>query len=117
MAAEGAQGRRTRMEVHGNQAGACRRQPYRARGHHGGDRRSSSRSLGAGPIHPGEQLTEASIAAAFQVSRGPVREALKRLTEQGLLVSERNRGVFVPILSDEDVRDIYRLRGRWRPRR
>ncbi|MEX7471396.1 GntR family transcriptional regulator [Mycobacterium adipatum] len=67
--------------------------------------------LGQGKFAPGEQLTEASIAAAFQVSRGPVREALKRLTEQGLLVSERNRGVFVPVLSDEDVRDIYRLRG------
>jgi DNA-binding GntR family transcriptional regulator len=67
--------------------------------------------LGQGKFTPGEQLTEASIASAFQVSRGPVREALKRLTEQGLLVSERNRGVFVPVLSDEDVRDIYRLRG------
>jgi DNA-binding GntR family transcriptional regulator len=67
--------------------------------------------LGQGKFAPGEQLTEASIASAFQVSRGPVREALKRLTEQGLLVSERNRGVFVPVLSDEDVRDIYRLRG------
>jgi DNA-binding GntR family transcriptional regulator len=67
--------------------------------------------LGQGKFAPGEQLTEASIAAAFHVSRGPVREALKRLTEQGLLVSERNRGVFVPVLSDEDVRDIYRLRG------
>jgi DNA-binding GntR family transcriptional regulator len=67
--------------------------------------------LGQGKFAPGEQLTEASIAAAFRVSRGPVREALKRLTEQGLLVSERNRGVFVPVLSNEDVRDIYRLRG------
>lgn len=67
--------------------------------------------LGQGKFAPGEQLTEASIAAAFQVSRGPVREALKRLTEQGLLVAERNRGVFVPILSDADVRDIYLLRG------
>jgi DNA-binding GntR family transcriptional regulator len=67
--------------------------------------------LGQGRFSPGEQLTEASIAAAFQVSRGPVREALKRLTEQGLLVSERNRGVFVPVLSNDDVRDIYRLRG------
>ncbi|MGV0850968.1 GntR family transcriptional regulator [Mycolicibacterium phlei] len=67
--------------------------------------------LGQGKFAPGEQLTEASIASAFQVSRGPVREALKRLTEQGLLVSERNRGVFVPVLTDDDVRDIYRLRG------
>jgi len=67
--------------------------------------------LGQGRFAPGEQITEAAIGQAFQVSRGPVREALKRLTEQGLLVSERNRGVFVPVLSHEDVEDIYRLRG------
>jgi len=67
--------------------------------------------LAKGRFTPGEQITEPSIAAAFQVGRGPVREALKRLTEQGLLVSERNRGVFVPVLSIEDVEDIYRLRG------
>ncbi|WP_235632189.1 GntR family transcriptional regulator [Mycolicibacterium rutilum] len=51
-----------------------------------------------------------NAAGAFHVGRGPVREALKRLTEQGLLVSERNRGVFVPVLSTADVEDIYRLR-------
>lgn len=67
--------------------------------------------LAKGRFAPGEQITEPSIAAAFRVGRGPVREALKRLTEQGLLVSERNRGVFVPIMSVEDVEDIYRLRG------
>ena len=67
--------------------------------------------LAQGRFAPGEQITEPSIAAAFHVGRGPVREALKRLTEQGLLVSERNRGVFVPVLSIEDVEDIYRLRG------
>jgi len=66
--------------------------------------------LAQGRFQPGEQITEPSIAAAFHVGRGPVREALKRLTEQGLLVSERNRGVFVPVLSTEDVEDIYRLR-------
>ncbi len=59
--------------------------------------------LAQGRFQPGEQITEPSIAAAFHVGRGPVREALKRLTEQGLLVSERNRGVFVPVLSTEDV--------------
>jgi len=67
--------------------------------------------LAKGRFTPGEQITEPSIAAAFRVGRGPVREALKRLTEQGLLVSERNRGVFVPVLSIADVEDIYRLRG------
>lgn len=66
--------------------------------------------LAKGRFAPGEQITEPSVAAAFHVGRGPVREALKRLTEQGLLVSERNRGVFVPVMSIEDVEDVYRLR-------
>lgn len=67
--------------------------------------------LAQGRFAPGSQITEQAIADAFQVSRGPVREALKRLTELGLLRSERNRGVFVPIMSLDDVRDIYLLRG------
>jgi DNA-binding GntR family transcriptional regulator len=67
--------------------------------------------LGGGRWAPGDQITEASIAKAFHVSRGPVREALKRLIQEGLLHAERNRGVFVPVLTPEDVEDIYRLRG------
>ncbi|MEP7738880.1 GntR family transcriptional regulator [Nocardioides sp. 31GB23] len=59
---------------------------------------------------PGEQITESATAAAFKASRGPVREALKRLTQEGLLRSKRNRGLFVPILSIADVDDIYLLR-------
>ena len=66
--------------------------------------------LADGKFAPGEQITESATAAAFRVSRGPVREALKRLTQEGLLRSERNRGVFVPIMSIADVDDIYLLR-------
>ena len=66
--------------------------------------------LAEGKFVPGEQITESATATAFKVSRGPVREALKRLTQEGLLRSERNRGVFVPILSVADVDDIYLLR-------
>jgi DNA-binding GntR family transcriptional regulator len=44
------------------------------------------------------------------VSRGPLREAMQRLTQEGLLVSIRNRGLFVVELSEDDVRDIYLAR-------
>ena len=48
-----------------------------------------------GAFRPGEQVVEAQLAARMQVSRGPVREALQRLIQEGLLVSYRNKGVFV----------------------
>ncbi|MFJ5699812.1 GntR family transcriptional regulator, partial [Arthrobacter sp. NPDC093139] len=42
--------------------------------------------------------------------RGPLREALQRLCQEGLLVSHRNRGVFVTELSIADIREIYEVR-------
>lgn len=63
-----------------------------------------------GELPPGSQLTEAEVASRLRVSRGPVREALQRLVQEGILVSVRNRGVFVPKLGSEDVVDIYLAR-------
>lgn len=64
-----------------------------------------------GEFKPGQQLTEATLAAAFAVSRGPLREAMQRLTQEGLLVSHRNRGLFVMDLDEPTIRDIYLARG------
>jgi len=63
-----------------------------------------------GSLEPGTQLSEVDLAASFGVSRGPVREALQRLIQEGLVRSEPHKGVFVPVLSDEDVLDIYLVR-------
>ena len=63
-----------------------------------------------GTLEPGAQLNEVELATSFGVSRGPVREALQRLVQEGLLHSEPHRGVFVPVLTDEDVCDIYLAR-------
>jgi DNA-binding GntR family transcriptional regulator len=63
-----------------------------------------------GSFHPGEQIREASLVERLQVSRGPVREALQRLSQEGLLVSHRNRGVFVLDLSITDIKEIYGAR-------
>src|SRR5215204_4789941 len=65
------------------------------------------RAIMYGSIPPGSQLTETELAAQFQVSRGPLREAMQRLVQEGLLRSERNRGLFVVELDDDDARDIY----------
>jgi len=63
-----------------------------------------------GVLPPGAQLNEVELADAFGVSRGPVREAMQRLIQEGLLRSEPHRGVFVPIMTPEDVDDIYLVR-------
>lgn len=65
------------------------------------------RAIMYGSLPAGSQLAEAELAAQFRVSRGPLREAMQRLVQEGLLRSERNRGLFVITLTPEDVRDIY----------
>ena len=63
-----------------------------------------------GSLTPGTQLGEAELARRFNVSRGPLREAMQRLVSEGLLRSERYRGLFVIELEPGDVRDIYAAR-------
>jgi len=59
---------------------------------------------------PGQRLIEQRIAAELGLSRTPVREALRILEAEGLVVSERNRGATVRPLSPTDVVDLYGLR-------
>ncbi|AIJ25799.1 MULTISPECIES: GntR family transcriptional regulator [Amycolatopsis] len=63
-----------------------------------------------GTFAPGTQLGETELAGRFQVSRGPLREAMQRLVSEGLLRSERHRGLFVIDLEPDDVHDIYSAR-------
>lgn len=63
-----------------------------------------------GRYAPGQRLVEQRIAADLGLSRTPVREALRRLEAEGLVVSERNRGASVRELSRAEVRDLYDLR-------
>lgn len=67
-------------------------------------------AISSGELAPGTQLAEAELARGLGVSRGPLREAMQRLTQEGLLVSVRNRGLFVVELSAADVRDVYLAR-------
>lgn len=63
-----------------------------------------------GRFRAGDQLGEVTLATALGVSRGPIREALQRLIQEGLLRSEPNRGVFVVSLDEEELRDVYEAR-------
>lgn len=64
-----------------------------------------------GTFASGAQLGEADLAERLDVSRGPVREALQRLIQEGLLRSEPHRGVFVIDLGTDEIDDIYLARG------
>src|SRR6516225_882520 len=59
-------------------------------------------SLLEGEFVPGEAISEPVLASRFNVSRGPVREALLLLSEEGLLTHIPNRGFFVLQLTDQD---------------
>ncbi|QFU87264.1 GntR family transcriptional regulator [Amycolatopsis sp. YIM 10] len=59
---------------------------------------------------PGARLSEHDIGAALGVSRNTLREAFRLLTHERLLSHELNRGVFVRMLSRDDVVDLYRVR-------
>ena len=61
----------------------------------------------AGSYTRGQQLNEVELARRFGVSRGPLREAMQRLIQDGLLENRPHRGVFVPELTGEDLADIF----------
>lgn len=64
----------------------------------------------SGQIAPGTKLTEAWLSDRLGISRGPVREAFRRLEEAGLVRQEKNRGVFVREIPVEEAVEIYDLR-------
>ena len=66
--------------------------------------------IAEGFFPPGTRLSEDSIGNALGVSRNTLREAFRLLTHERLLVHQLNRGVFVRVLTVEDVEDIYRTR-------
>ena len=63
-----------------------------------------------GIFRPGEQINESILAVQLNTSRSPVREAVQRLCQEGILTSRRNHGVFVLEISTQDSREIYAVR-------
>jgi DNA-binding GntR family transcriptional regulator len=63
-----------------------------------------------GLLTPGARLSEVDIAQGFGVSRGPVREALRRLASHGLVTVETHRGAFVRSLDLSEVRELFEVR-------
>tara|TARA_B100000497_G_scaffold127937_1_gene171875 strand:- start:2954 stop:3598 length:645 start_codon:yes stop_codon:yes gene_type:complete len=63
--------------------------------------------ISVGELSPGVRLDEAGLAERFGVSRTPIREALSRLTAQGILIPGEKRGVFVAQYSREELSQIF----------
>lgn len=64
----------------------------------------------SGDLTPGTPLREVDLAERMKVSRGSVREALVRLSDEGLLRRTSFRGVEVKQLSDDEIRDLFVVR-------
>lgn len=73
------------------------------------------RKILSGEIPAGERLRQNHIAAEFGVSSTPVREALRDLAAEGLIMSDAHRGNMVRGLTISDVSEIYDLRRKLEP--
>ena len=61
-------------------------------------------------LRPGERVYEPAVAASLQVSRTPVREAVRGLISEGLLQQQPTGGVLVPQLEASEVSELYDVR-------
>lgn len=68
------------------------------------------RAIVTGAIAPGERLLQVELAERYGVSRIPLREALRALHAEGLVVIEPNRGTVCRPLEPKDLGDLYDLR-------
>jgi DNA-binding GntR family transcriptional regulator len=66
--------------------------------------------ISRGTLAPDVHLGQMQLAERFGVSRVPVREALKLLASEGLVLHDLNRGFFVASLSSDEARQLYRMR-------
>lgn len=61
-------------------------------------------------LKPGQKLTEQDLCREYEVSRTPIREALRQLEADGLVENILNRGSFVIGMSEQDYEDMFEMR-------
>ena len=66
--------------------------------------------IASGALKSGQRLVETELAGLLQMSRVPLREALKILEAQGILASTPHRGTFVPVFDDSRIDQICEAR-------
>jgi DNA-binding GntR family transcriptional regulator len=68
--------------------------------------------IASGEIQPGERLRQSELAERVGTSQTPVREALRRLEADGLIVSRPHQGVRVAEVIPEEMAELYLIRAR-----
>ena len=68
-----------------------------------------------GVLTPGEHLVEDTIGSQFNVSRTPIRNAIKRLQAEGLVTTEPRRGAFVASWTNDDAAEVMSIRSMLEP--
>jgi DNA-binding GntR family transcriptional regulator len=68
------------------------------------------RMILSGALRPGEKLQERDLSRRLKVSRTPLREALSRLVQEGLVENRPRRGHYVRAIDAKSVEDLYDLR-------
>src|SRR5690625_332587 len=68
-------------------------------------------SINQGKILPGDTLTERNIAAKVDVSRTPVREAFRKLEQDGIVTFEPYKGIRVMSYTKQEIAHLYSVRG------
>ena len=66
-----------------------------------------------GDMKPGDKIIEQELASEFGISRGPVREALRQLEQEGMVEYSRNVGCSVKHIGMDDVYEIYYMRANY----
>jgi DNA-binding GntR family transcriptional regulator len=67
-------------------------------------------AIRSGVIQPGDRLIELDLAAALDMSRTPVRDALRQLEAERLIEKAPSRGFVVPTMTVDDIVEIYEIR-------
>jgi DNA-binding GntR family transcriptional regulator len=63
-----------------------------------------------GILEPGERLMEVQLADELGISRTPVREAIRKLEQEGYVIMMPRRGTYVSDISTNDVKEIFEIR-------
>ena len=72
--------------------------------------RALEEEIVSGRLAPETRLVEEEVAQRFGISRSPVREALRRLEQDGLVLREARRGIWVAPISRADLDEVYSCR-------
>ena len=67
-------------------------------------------AIRSGKLKPGQRLIEMQLAEEMQISRFPIREALRYLEKEGLVVTKPFRGTHVAQFTEKDMEELYSLR-------